>query len=157
MTNWGFDNSDPSSQDPNTNGGPKALRDAYDALKAKNEELAAGLATMQTEIRQQKVQAVFDNLGVPGAAPLYQGDADPAKVTEWATSMKTIFGGQGTPSTPPVDGPSSALGADAAAQLERMNNAGQSGTPLGAMEMAQASVNDATDIAGLIASFSKLH
>jgi hypothetical protein len=158
VTNWGFDDNDNAGQaNDSASSGPKALRDAYTALQQQNKDLAASLATIQQDLRATKVSGVFESLGVPAAAPLYQGDADPAKIQEWVTTMKTAFGSQGTPSVPNSVDPAPVLTGDAAAQFQRLNEAGQSGNPLGSMELAQAAVNDATDIQGLIANMARLH
>lgn len=152
MTNWGFDDSQNDNQgDPNVTG-PKALRDAYDAMKKQNNDLQASLASIQKDLRDAKIASTFEALGVPGAAPLHQGDADPAKVAEWVTTMKATFGGAtpGTQSTPPV--PDATLQGDALAQFQRMTEAGQQGNPLGTIEQATANVNDATDLNGLLAA-----
>lgn len=151
MTNWGFDDSADPNLDPNNMNGPKALREAYDKQKQRNDELEAKFAALQADLNQQKVASVFNELGVPGAASLYKGDADPEKIKEWATTMKSVFG-NGAPdpndTVPPV--PPVALEGDQAAQLQRMNEAGQQGAPLGNAEAAFGRVNDATDIQGLI-------
>lgn len=153
MTNWGFDDTQNDNQgDPNISG-PKALRDAYDAMKKQNTDLQAGLAAIQKDLRDAKIASTFEALGVPGAAPLYQGEADPAKVAEWVATMKQTFGGAtpGAPSaTPSV--PDATLTGDALAQFQRMNDAGQQGSPLGTIEQATANVNDATDLNGLLAA-----
>lgn len=153
MTNWGFDDTQNGNQgDPNMSG-PKALRDAYDAMKKQNADLQAGLMAIQKDLRDQKLASTFEALGVPGAATLYQGEADPAKISEWVNTMKQTFGGatQGTPEATPTV-PSDALQGDALAQFQRLNEAGQSGNPLGTMEQAVANVNDAHDLNGLLAA-----
>ena len=154
MTQWGFENDDNSGLDNNNLNGPKALRDAYDAMKQQNKDLADGLAAIQKDLRIAKLASTFEALGVPGAASLYQGDADVAKVTEWVTTMKNTFGAAtpGTPeATPPVD-VKPALEGEALAQFQRMAEAGQMGTPLGTMEQAQANVNDANSLEALLAA-----
>lgn len=154
MTQWGYDDSDNAGQDNNSElDGPKALRDAYKALKAQNDELNQKLTSFLEDQSKAKVSQVFESLGIPGAANLYQGPADPEKAKEWATSMQSVFGtgNQGAPA--PVADSQPALTQDQQAQYQRMTEAGQNGTPLGGMEAAQAAVGDATDIAGLIAAF----
>lgn len=157
MSNWGFDDNDNAGQaNDSASNGPKALRDAYTALQEQNKALAASLATIQQDLRATKVAGVFESLGVPAAASQYQGDADPVKITEWVNTMKEAFGSQGAPVPNPVVTPPVLTG-DAAAQFQRLNEAGQSGTPLGAMELATAGANDATDIQGLIANMARLN
>ena len=153
MTQWGFENDDASQGDNNLNG-PKALRDAYDAMKQQNKDLADGLAAITKDLRDTKLASTFEALGVPGAASLYQGDADVAKVTEWVTTIKNTFGAA-TPGTPEATPPvvtAPALEGDALAQFQQMQEAGQMGTPLGTMEQAQANVNDANSLEALLAA-----
>lgn len=153
MTNWGNENDDAANLDPNNANGPKALRDAYAALKAQNDELLAGFTAMQAEAKAAKVQNVFNDLGVPNAASQYQGDADPAKITEWVTNMKAAFGGSGTP-VPDTSIPPAVPDANLE-QFQRMTQSGQSGGPIGSVEYAQAGVNDAKSIQDLIANSQK--
>lgn len=156
--NWGFEDGTNGNQDPNNMNGPKALRDAYDKMKAKNEELQAQFVQIQADLRQQKVSSVFNELGVPAAASLYQGEADPEKIKEWATTMQSVFGGSGAPApiTPVDQTQPPAMTGDVAAQFQRMQEAGTQGVPLGNVEAAAGRVNDATDIQGLINAFKTM-
>jgi len=141
--------------------GPKALRDAYDAMKTQNKELADGLAAVTKQLRDNTVSGTLSELGIPATAgEQYKGEADPTKVREWATTMQSLFGGGGgtpvpaptiDPAVPPV-----ALEGDAAAQYQRLNEAGQFGTPAGTMEAATAGVNDANDLNSLLAAWSNI-
>lgn len=162
MTNWGFE------EDEQNNGlgneseltGPKALRDAYANLKKQNDELNARLTSFLDAQEKQKVASVFENLGIPGAASVYQGPADPKAAEEWAKSMQQVFGGnQG--GTPPV--------ADQAQQqdqgnippamqdrLQQFNEAGQGGIPAGNFEAAQSAVGNASNSDDLIAAFQRM-
>ena len=156
---WGIE--DNSNLDGNnTLPGPKALRDAYEAQKTKTKELEDSLASIQRELTQQKVSATLTELGIPAAAAeQYKGEANPEKVREWATTMQGIFGGgSGQPNTPTPVGnePATTLPGDAARQYQQMNEAGQQGTPLGNAEMAQANVNDATDLQGLLNAWKQV-
>lgn len=159
MSNWGYEDQSDQGQ-TNENTGPKALRDAYDALKAQNKELSDGLAAVTKQLRDQSVTATLSELGIPAtAAEQYKGESDPAKVREWATTMQNLFGGgSGVPNTPnPVEQPPAvALEGDAAQQYQRFNEAGQQGTPLGNAEMAQANINDATDLQGLLNAWKNI-
>ena len=158
MSDWGYENQNDGQAGTNENAGPKALRDAYDALKKQNDELKNGMATIQQDLQRQKVESTLSKLGIPEtAAEQYKGEADPDKVREWATTMQSIFGGgpgtsdpQNT-STPPV-----ALEGDAAAQLQRMNEAGQSGTPLGNAEAAMGRIADANNLEGLLSAWKQM-
>lgn len=158
MSNWGIED-DSNLDGNNALPGPKALRDAYEAQKQKTKELEDSLASIQRELTQQKVSSTLSELGIPAAAAeQYKGEADPTKVREWATTMQSIFGGgSGVPNTPnPVDQAPVTLQGDAAQQYQRMNEAGQQGTPLGNVEMAQANINDATDLQGLLNAWKQI-
>lgn len=159
MSDWG--NSDPLADpgnDPNDLNGPAPLRAAYKAQKEKTDQLEQQLAAMRAELNQRAVADTLTSLGIPAsAAPLYNGEANPEKVTEWANTMKSVFGG-GTPAanTPTSAPPAPTLDPATQAQLQAMNEAGQSGTPLGNIEAAYASIGDANDIQGLIAAFNQM-
>ncbi|AWN05116.1 scaffolding protein [Streptomyces phage Vorvolakos] len=161
MSNWGIED-DTNLGGNNENSGPKALRDAYDALKQQNKELADGLAAVNKQLRDTAVGAALSELGIPAAAAeQYKGEADPAKVREWATQMQSLFGG-GQASTPgstptPVDQTQQGgLSPDMQAQLQSMNTAGQQGTPLGNAEAAAGRVNDANSIQDLLSAWQTL-
>lgn len=152
--NWGYENSnDFNGRGDNTDmNGPKALREAYEAMKRQNEELQNGLASIQNELRQQKVSAVFNSLGVPQAASLYKGEPDPEKATEWVNTMRSVFGnGNAQGETPPVAEP--VMDQETQERFQRMNEAGSNAQPLSAMDAAHAAVNGANDVASLISAF----
>lgn len=162
MSNWGIENDANDLGTPPVDG-PKALRDAYDALKQQNKELADGLAAVNKQLRDTSVGATLSTLGIPAtAAEQYKGEADPDKVREWATQMQSLFGGgqAATPgSTPnPTDHqvPAQTLDPAVAQQLQSMQEAGQSGTPLGNMEAAMGKVGDANDLAGLLTAWQTI-
>jgi len=149
---WGIDDSaNGDLGNGNELHGPKALRDAYEAMKRQNKELQDGLASIQTELRSQKIASVFESLGVPGAASLYQGDPDPEKAKAWIESMQGVFGNGST--QPASSAPASTVTEEQREQLKRMTEAGQQGTPMGNMDAAFAAVGDATDLSSLIAGF----
>lgn len=158
MTNWGFDGNDDElnglGNDSELNG-PKALRDAYAALKKQNDDLNAKLTSFLEDQQKSKVQTVFENLGIPDAANVYQGPADPKAAEEWAKSMKQLFGGNQT-GTPVVADPEPVLNSDTQAQFQRMTEAGQQGVPLGNVEAAAGAVGDATDLKSLLAAMQNL-
>lgn len=157
MSNWGIED-DTNLAGDNNSPGPKALRDAYDALKQQNKDLADGLAAVNKQLRDTAVTSTLSTLGIPAAAATqYTGEADPEKVREWATTMQTIFGGaQSTPNTVDQQQAPQGLTPDQQAQLARMNDAGQQGQPLGNVEAANARINDATDLTGLLAAWKTL-
>lgn len=154
MSNWGIeDDSNLAGDIENT--GPKALREAYAALKKKDEEKDQRIAALERNLQTQQVQATLSKLGIPAAAAAqYKGDTDPDKVKEWATTMQSIFGG-GTPqaNTPNDSEGSAGLEPDVQARYDRLNGAGQEGTPLGNGEALAGRVADATDLKGLLAAW----
>jgi len=158
MTHWGAEDNGYDNQDPNNMNGPKALREAFDKQKAMNDELKAQLSAIQTDLRQQKVASVFSELGVPGAASLYQGEAEPEKIKEWATTMKSVFGGSGAPAPiNPVDPPAApVMDGELAKQFQQMQEAGAQGAPLGNAEAAFGRVNDASSTQDLINAWKTL-
>ena len=153
MTNWGYDDNDANGLDnSNEASGPKALRDAYEAMKKQNEELNQKLTSFLEEQNQQKMATVFESLGVPGAQAAYQGPNDPQKAKEWVESMRSVFGG-GQPQQAAEQPATPTLPPSMQAQFERMTQAGTDGVPVGNFEAAQAAVNDANDLQGLINAF----
>lgn len=157
MSEWGNDPTEQNQANDNDLNGPAALRAAYKALKDKNTAMEQQLASLAAESRQRAVADTLTSLGIPAtAAPLYSGEADPQKVTEWANSMKSVFG-SGTPATTPTSEPQQpTLSPDVQQQYQQMNEAGQQGTPIGNVEAAYASLGDAKNQQDLIAMFAKL-
>lgn len=154
---WGYDETE-TTQDAGHNDGPKALRDAYAALKKQNEELINSLNADRAERAKEKVKSVFSELGVPGAADLYQGDPDPEKARAWAESMRAAFGSgvqEATTPAPSSTPPAPTLDASAATQLQQFTEAGQSGVPLGNFEAAGTAVSQATDLNALISAMQR--
>lgn len=153
MTDWGFENDNaPDLGNSNEATGPKALRDAYEAMKKQNDELSQKLTSFLEEQSRQKMATVFESLGVPDAQAAYTGPNDPQKAKEWVESMRSVFGG-GQPQQAAEQPVTPTLPPSMQAQFERMSQAGTDGTPVGNFEAAQAAVHDATDINGLIAAF----
>lgn len=161
MSEWGIeDGVQPGNQNANSDG-PKALRDAYDALKTKNQELQDGLASIQKELRDQRVSATLTQLGIPAdAANQYQGEADPEKVREWATSMRALFG-NGSPQAPAAPAvttpaPTQTLTPAQQAQVQNFSEAGQEGQPVGNFEASVGRISDATSTQDLIATWQNI-
>jgi hypothetical protein len=151
--NWGFDDNGNAIDLGNSNEatGPKALRDAYNKQKQQLDDLTSKLTSFMEREEKQQMATVFESLGVPGAQAAYQGPNDPAKAKEWVESMRSVFGGgQPREAAVPV---TPTLPPSMQAQYERMSQAGQDGVPVGNVEAAQAAVNDANDIQGLINAF----
>lgn len=156
MSNWGFENDGTDGLDnSNEANGPKALRQAYEAMKKQNEELSNQLTSFLEEQKAAKMATVFESLGVPGAQTVYQGPADPAKAKEWVDSMRSVFGGAAPAAAEQSQQPK--LPESMQAQFERLSQAGNDGAALGNVEAAQAAVNDANDVQALINSFKNLH
>lgn len=157
MTNWGFDNSQTDDQGNYNNDQPGGLRQFAEAQQKENKLLKDQLAQIQKQLSTQSVQSVFNELGVPGAASLYEGDADPEKIKTWVEDQRKIFGvpSQGTPQTPEVNEPvTPTLPPMLQQQMEAFNQAGQQGTPLGTIEQGYANVNDAKNLDALLAAMS---
>lgn len=148
--NWGYD--DNAGQGENLDG-PKALRDAYAALKKQNEELNGKLTSFLEDQQRQKMASVFESLGVPGAASVYQGDADPEKAKQWVDTMRGVFGNGSAQGDPAPAAP--AFTQDQQAAMQRMSDAGSEGVPMGNFEAAASSVAGANSIDELIAAFQK--
>lgn len=147
---WGYE--DNAGQGENLDG-PKALRDAYAALKKQNEELNGKLTSFLEDQQKQKLASVFESLGVPGAAQVYQGDADPEKAKAWVESMRGVFGNGSAQGDPAPAAP--AFTQDQQAALQQMTQAGSDGVPMGNFEAASAAVGQANSIDELIAGFQK--
>lgn len=146
---WGYDTSDASQDNDQELTGPRALRDAYKALKAQNDELNQKLTSFLETQEKARIATVFETLGAPQAASLYKGEADPEKAREWFQNMQAVFGGnQG--STPQVADSSPGLSQETQDQFQRMTQAGSDGVPMGNIEAAQAAVGSATSIQDLM-------
>lgn len=156
MTQWGYDDNDNAGQDNTTElDGPKALREAYAALKKQNEEVTAMVSELLAEKKSAQTREVFESLGIPEAARSL-APTDPAEAKKWAETLKAAFSGSGEQGgTPPVADSQPALAPDAQAQYQRMTEAGQQGTPLGGMDAAFAAVGDANSTNDLIAAFKR--
>lgn len=158
MSEWGFENNDGSMGQGNANeaNGPKALRDAYEAIKKQNEELSNQLTSFLEEQKAAKMATVFESLGVPGAQAVYTGPADPQKAKEWVDTMAQVFGGGAAPQAA-EQSIEPKLPESMQAQFQRMSQAGADGQALGNVEAAHAAVNDANSVQGIIDSFKNLH
>ena len=157
MSEWGFENNENAGQGNTEGNGPKALRDAYEAMKKQNDELTAKLTSFLEDQQKQKMATVFESLGVPGAQSVYQGEADPEKAKAWVESMRGVFGNGQPPAVESQQATEPKLPQSMQAQFERLSQAGSDGHPLGNVEAAQAAVNDATDLQGLISSFKQMN
>lgn len=87
----------------NNSSGPKALRDALDAEKAKNKDLTERLSKLEGAQRQSAVQSVITAKGLsPKVAKLIPSDVEPTEdaVTAWLEEYGDVFGA----STPSAEG-----------------------------------------------------
>ena len=158
MSEWGFENEGTAGLGNDNGNSPKALRDAYEAMKKENAELRGELTSFLEEQRAEKMAKVFETLGVPGAQSVYQGPADPAKAKEWVDTMRSVFtNGQPPAAEQQQQASEPKLPPSMQAQFERLSQAGSDGQPLGNVEAAQAAVNDATDVQALINSFKQMN
>lgn len=157
MSDWGFENNDGTANLGNSNeaNGPKALRDAYEAMKKQNDELNAKLTSFLEDQRKEKMATVFESLGVPGAQNVYTGEADPEKAKAWVESMRSVFGGAAPVAAEQPAQPT--LPPSMQTQFERMNAAGADSQALGNVEAAQAAINDAQNPQALIDAFKRMH
>jgi hypothetical protein len=146
---WGYGDGNPSQDETELNG-PAALREAYKALKKQNEELNTMVTTFIQDQKKQNIAKVFETLGAPQAAELYQGEADPQKAAEWFNNMKSVFGG-GANASDTAAAPG--LAPEVEDQFQRMTQAGADGTPMGNIESANAAVGSATTPEDLIRIF----
>lgn len=149
---WGNDND--NTQGGENLDGPGPLRDAYKALKKQNEDLNEKLTSFLDREAKREVASVFESLGAPGAATVYQGPPDPEKAREWFTTMQSVFGNgsaQGNAPTPAAP----AFTQDQQAALQAVTQAGHEGVPMGNFEAAAAAVGQANSIEELIAGFQK--
>ena len=154
MSNWGFEDNDANDLGNSTEAtGPKALRDAYNSLKAQNDELSQKLTSFLEDQSRQKMATVFQSLGVPEAQSAYTGPNDPQKAAEWVNSMKQVFGGGQPQQAAAEQLTQPTLPPSMQAQYERLSQAGIEGNPVGNFEAAHAAVNDATDTNAIIAAF----
>jgi hypothetical protein len=161
MTNWGFDENDNDGLgNDNELNGPKALRDAYASLKKQNDELNSKLTSFLEREEKQRVATVFENLGIPQAASVYSGPADPKAAEEWAKSMQQVFGGNQGGTPPVADQEQSAptpgaIPPSMQAQFERISQAGQEGTPQGNFEAASSELGNASNVSDIIAAMQR--
>jgi len=156
MSEWGNENEYGNGLgNSNEASGPKALRDAYEAMKRQNEELNQKLTSFLEEQTRAKMATVFESLGVPQAAQVYDGPADPEKAKAWVDSMRGVFGGAAPQAAEQSTQPK--LPESMQAQFERLSQAGNDAAALGNVEAAQAAVNDADSVQALINSFKNLH
>ncbi len=156
MTQWGYNDDGSNDGQPNNNGTGGGLRQFAESVQQENADLKAQLADIQKQLKQDKLDRTFDSLGVPGAAALYQGDADPEKIKTWVGNMQQVFGGAPAPQvTTPNTPVAPAVTPEQQQQFQNMSEAGSQGTPLGSMEAATAGAFDATSTEDLIANFAK--
>jgi len=154
MNQWGYEENDATETGDNTElSGPKALRQAYEAMKRQNDELNSKLTSFLEEQTKSKMATVFESLGVPGAQDVYQGPADPEKAKAWVDTMRGVFGSNQGGTPPVAEQPvEPALPASMQAQYQRMTEAGQTGVPMGNLEAAGAAVGSANNLSELIAA-----
>jgi hypothetical protein len=149
---WGYEGNENQQGEPGNNDGPKALRDAYAALKAQNELILQKLAETEKERATEKLANVFTELGVPGAASVYTGEPDPEKAKAWVQSMQAAFGTGNTQSGAQGDAQNQGLDPETQQNFQQMTEAGQGSGPLGGMAAYEAAIGNADSIEALIAA-----
>lgn len=144
---WGNDDSE-------TQGGPKALRDAYEKQKARNDELEAKYLKLEGLVTRNAVADLIEGQGVSrAAAQYYNGDPDPEKVTSWVNDMRGAFGASIPNDAQPAE---PVLNATDQEQYQRMMQAGSNGNPVGSnADSLGAALADAKSSTDMIAAFQK--
>lgn len=86
---------DDTSQEDNAPKAPKALREAYDKLKADNEALAKRVQDLADKDRSREVEGKLSARGLPAkAASLFPKNVEPTndEVTKWIEQYGDLFG-----------------------------------------------------------------
>lgn len=155
MSEWGYDDNDNAQTGEDLNG-PKALREAYKKQGEKLDQALDFIKQMEERERKRELASVFENLGVPGAANVYTGEADPEKAKAWVDSMRGVFGGNAGNPAPVAEQPTPpAMNAEQIAQYQAMNEVMQNGVPVGNFEAAASAVGSANDLNSLLAAMQQ--
>lgn len=119
-------------------GGPKALRDAYEREKESRKALEERLAALESETRTSKLTDALKASGVdPRVAGLVPNDVTPDKVGDWLSTYGELFGAK-----PAQEPAAPALSAEEQAALE-----GVSGAPSGTT--SSTTIHDIDTVKGL--------
>lgn len=158
MNDWGNENEEfnenQGQQTPS--GGPKPLRDAYAAQKARADALEARLAALEVQNKQATVGNLLQAQGVsPTLAKHYTGENTVEAVTQYVNDVRTALGV--APVQPPAAPVVPTLDPNGQAQYQQMMQAGQGGTPQGTMDAALSSVNGAQSLDDLFAAFQTVN
>jgi hypothetical protein len=142
MSNWGENYDDDAQSNGNNDGAGEGLRSYIKNLEAQNKDLNTKLTSFLEDQQKQKMNVVFESLGVPGAATVYQGEADPEAAKAWVQSMQSVFGtaqvAHATGSSEPVQ---PVISDDVQQQFQTFNQAGNSGEPVGKYEAARGEIS----------------
>jgi len=139
--------------DDNVSDGPKPLRDAYKAQKAKVDELTARLAKLEAESNRNTAADLIEAAGAKRSlAKHYTGDPDPDKISSWLNDFRDALG---VAQSQPADAAPS-LATETQAQYEKMNQQGTGSGTTGNLEAAAGDLSGANSTADLIAALAKL-
>ena len=155
MSNWGHDDINDQANGNNENAGD-GFRQYVKNLEQQNKDLNEKLTSFLEDQQKQKMSQVFESLGVPGAANVYQGEADPEKVKAWVESMRGVFGpSSAAPASEPVTQQPGMTPAEQH-QYNMMSQAGVSETPLGNFEAAQTGLGAANSLDDILTAMKNL-
>lgn len=125
---------------------PKALRSAYDDMKAKNASLERQLEELAGKVRASELKEKFSAKGLPAAAvSLFQGDPTDEAIDEWSKTYGSLFGSQASSAVqqerqePPKQREENFIMAD---QFEQMQKASQGASPVGPKDDLQAMLSN---------------
>lgn len=140
MSNWGEDYDDNTNSNGNSDSTGEGIRGYIKRLEDTNKDLNTKLTSFLEDQQKQKMNVVFESLGVPGAASVYQGDADPEKAKQWVESMRGVFGGTVAHATDdqPV---APQVPAEALQQMNAFNQSGTNSDPVGKFEAATGQIS----------------
>lgn len=134
---FGYDDTDDTSGLGETNDGqqgPKWFREGLSKLSGQVQELKAENDRLKAAQQRSELEKTFTAKGyAPQAAGLFSGD--PAKLDEWLSTngaalakLPAVPGEEGPGEQAPSGPPASTVPADGQDQLQRMQEAGTSGT-----------------------------
>lgn len=151
---WGQEDDSTSQNTGQTNDtSPKALREAYEAMKAKLDQVSEELTSERTARQEEKLQSVFSSHGVPDEVRQhYTGEKNPEKAEEWIATMKSAFGGESAPQSAPQP----SMAAETQAQYRQMTEAGATGAPLTGDQAAQSAISQASSVQEIMQAMQQI-
>lgn len=158
MNDWGNENEEFNGEQgqQTPSGGPKPLRDAYAAQKARADALEARLAALEVQNKQATVGNLLQAQGVsPTLAKHYTGENTVEAVTQYVNDVRSALGV--APAQTPAAPVAPVVDLNGQAQYQQMMQAGQGGVAQGTMDAAQSSVNSAQSLEDLFAAFQTVN